>query len=181
MTRALRTRPRRNLSLAEDAAGATAEPARPHNELWDRPGYLVRRLHQIHVAMFLEECSEDNITPIQYGLLSILASRPAMDQITLATELGIDRTNVADVLSRLEKRGLVARGHDDTDYRVRLAALTGKGRALVMRNNQAMKRAQTRLLAPLPEASREAFVRLLRDLVDANDGHSRAPTKQRAG
>jgi hypothetical protein len=26
--------------------------------IWDRPGFLVRRLHQIHVAMFLEQVAE---------------------------------------------------------------------------------------------------------------------------
>lgn len=178
MTRTSQTRIQPSSSSLEDAESSTAKLP-PHNELWDRPGYLVRRLHQIHVALFLEECSEDNVTPVQYGLLSILASRPAMDQITLATELGIDRTNVADVLGRLAERGLVLRKHSDMDRRIRLAAITDKGRRLVMKNNEAMKRAQRRLLDPLPAASRRQFMTLLRDLVDANDVHSRAPTKMR--
>ncbi|HYB09490.1 MAG TPA: MarR family winged helix-turn-helix transcriptional regulator, partial [Alphaproteobacteria bacterium] len=69
--------------------------------LWSRPGYLIRRLHQIHQALFLDECRTFRITPIQYGLLTVLSTHPGIDQVTLAAELGIDRTNVADVLARL--------------------------------------------------------------------------------
>jgi hypothetical protein len=56
----------------------------PHTSIWERPGFLVRRLHQIHVAMFLKALSEENVTPIQYGLLSILLDQPGLDQLSVA-------------------------------------------------------------------------------------------------
>jgi len=68
--------------------------------LWGRPGFLLRRLHQIHYALFFEECAGFDITPVQYGLLTTLSLNPDLDQNSLARELGIDRTNVADVLNR---------------------------------------------------------------------------------
>ena len=76
-----------------------------HSEmpLWGRPGYLLRRLHQIHYALFFEECAGFDITPVQYGLLTTLSLNPDLDQNSLARELGIDRTNVADVLNRLAR------------------------------------------------------------------------------
>ena len=37
--------------------------------LMSRPGFLIRRLHQIHIALFLEECAGVDITPVQYTLL----------------------------------------------------------------------------------------------------------------
>lgn len=58
-----------------------------------RPGYLVRRLHQIHSAIFLEECQQFGITPVQYGLISTLLENPGIDQVTLGNEVGIDRTS----------------------------------------------------------------------------------------
>ena len=51
-----------------------AEGGESHTSLWDRPGFLVRRLHQIHVAIFLEECAADNYAG-QYGLLSVLMEK----------------------------------------------------------------------------------------------------------
>ena len=90
-----------------------------HSEmpLWGRPGYLLRRLHQIHYALFFEECAGYDITPVQYGLLTTLSLNPNLDQNSLARELGIDRTNVADVLNRLARRGLVERRRSPNDAR----------------------------------------------------------------
>ena len=44
-------------------------------QLEQRPGYLIRRLHQIHVALFQKECAAFEITPLQYSLLTALAAR----------------------------------------------------------------------------------------------------------
>ena len=89
--------------------------------LWGRPGYLLRRLHQIHYALFFEECAGFDITPVQYGLLTTLSVNPDLDQNSLARELGIDRTNVADVLNRLARRGLLERRRSPDDGRMVLA------------------------------------------------------------
>ena len=89
-----------------------------HSEmpLWGRPGYLLRRLHQIHYALFFEECAGFDITPVQYGLLTTLSLNPNLDQNSLARELGIDRTNVADVLNRLARRSLTPKPtHSEPD------------------------------------------------------------------
>ena len=151
-----------------------------HTSVWDRPGFLVRRLHQIHVAIFLEEMAEDNITPIQYGLLSALADLPGLDQLSLAEEIGIDRANVADVLSRLENRGLVIRTVSTRDNRRKLCALTEQGLAFVRKHYENMHRAQDRLLRPLKPADRAEFMRLLRCVVEAGNDLGRAPLRPSA-
>jgi hypothetical protein len=98
-----------------------AHAEEPRLPLWSRPGFLLRRLNQIHYALFFEECRAFNITPVQYGLLTALAIRGQLDQGSLGVELGIDRTNVADVLVRLAARGLVRRVRDPSDRRAKLA------------------------------------------------------------
>ena len=153
-----------------------AEPAGA--ALWSRPGFLVRRLHQIHAAMFAEECGAFNITPVQYGLMTILLEQPGLDQISLASELGIDRTNVADVLVRLEVRSLVRRQVSRADRRMKLASLTNEGETLTRRMESHMKRAQERLMAPFGESDRATFLKLLGRLVDANNEWSRAPLRR---
>ena len=80
---------------------------RRFKELADRPGHLIRRLHQIHVALFLEESSEFNLTPVQFGVLNLLVDRAPRDQVTIATMIGVDRNTAADVIRRLEKRGFI--------------------------------------------------------------------------
>ena len=137
--------------------------------LWARPGYLVRRLHQIHYALFFEECAAFDITPVQYGLLTTLAQNPDMDQNSLGRELGIDRTNVADVRNRLAKRGLVARERSRTDRRMVLWRLTPEGEKITAEMYEAMQRAQLKLMEPLRPEERNAFVTMLMRLVDGNN------------
>ncbi len=165
---------RRTKRLDKNGAEPTAE--RP---LWSRPGYLVRRLHQIHLALFLEECKAYNVTPVQYGLLTALATHPGLDQVSLAAELGIDRANAADVLARLAERGLVRRSASAEDRRVKRASLTEAGSRLTRRMHGAMQRAQERLVAPLAAAERRQFMRLLTRLIEANNQFSRAPLRPR--
>jgi DNA-binding MarR family transcriptional regulator len=137
--------------------------------LWARPGYLLRRLHQIHYALFFEECAEFDITPVQYGLLTTLSTNPDLDQNSIARELGIDRTNVADVLSRLSRRGLIERRRGKVDKRTMLARLTPTGKRVTKDMYLAMQRAQERLLEPLLPAERHAFISTLIRLIDGNN------------
>ena len=139
----------------------------PHTPLWSRPGYLVRRVHQSHTALFADECKAFGITPVQYGVLTALLHRPGIDQATLGAECGIDRTNAADVLERLAERGLVRREKSGADRRMMLAELTAEGRGLTREMHGAMQRAQERLLETLTPAERKSFMRLLLKLVDA--------------
>ena len=149
-------------------------PARePRLPLWSRPGYLIRRLHQIHCALFLEECRESGLTPVQYGLLTALTFRGALDQGSLAEELGLDRTTAAEVLSRLQKRGLVTRRPNPRDRRARLARITRRGRALTAAMFSGMQRAQDRLCAPLKQKERDVFMATLIRLIEANNEYGR--------
>ncbi len=137
--------------------------------LWSRPGYLIRRLHQIHHALFFEECKEFDITPVQYGLLTALMHSPDIDQNSLGKELGLDRTNVADVLVRLSKRGLVERHKSEKDKRMVLARLTKEGERITREMQSSMQKAQDRLLEPLMPQERNAFITMLIRLIDGNN------------
>jgi DNA-binding MarR family transcriptional regulator len=157
---------------SERAQLDTADAAAPIRlPLWSRPGYLVRRLHQSHGAIFAEECKAFGITPVQYGLLTALLHRPGSDQVSLGAELGIDRSNAADVVARLAERGLVRRERGNADRRTRLAHLTEEGVALTRAMFGAMQRAQDRLLAPLAPEQRAAFMAMLVILVEGNSEH----------
>lgn len=144
-----------------------------HTSLWSRPGFLVRRLHQIHVAMFMEELSAEQVTPVQYGLLSILVDMPGIDQFSIAEELGLDRANVHDVLKRLESRKLLLRVVDPHNKRRKLCLATQEGAEFVARHHAGMQAAQKRLMQPLTEAERATFSELLLKLINANNGFGR--------
>ena len=162
--------PRRKIQR-RGASKASLRPGTVHSEmpLWGRPGYLLRRLHQIHYALFFEECAGYDITPVQYGLLTTLSLNPNLDQNSLARELGIDRTNVADVLNRLARRGLVERRRSPNDARMVLVRLTRAGDRLTRKMYRPMQRAQKRLLSPLLPQERNTLMITLIRLINGNN------------
>src|SRR5881394_146432 len=78
-------------------------------QLYRRPGFLIRRAHQIAVSIFIEESGELGITNRQYGILLLLKRQSGIDQITVAKLLGLDRSTTGMVLTKLERDGLVTR------------------------------------------------------------------------
>ena len=145
-------------------------------DLESLPGHHIRRLHQIAVAIFLQETESHELTPVQYAALQTVANEPGSDQRTLAGRIGLDTSTVAGVVDRLEARALLQRNASLQDKRVRLLTLTAAGIDLLQTVEPAMRLAQQRILAPLPRAERAEFMRMLRVLVDGNNELSRAPS-----
>jgi MarR family transcriptional regulator, lower aerobic nicotinate degradation pathway regulator len=147
------------------------------SSLFARPGFLIRRLHQIHTALFLEETRAFGITPVQYSLLSALLEHGEMDQNTLAMAIGLERTGVAEVLLRLVDRALLERRPSAEDKRVKLVRLSRAGRALVKRMHPCAQRAHDRTIAQLPASERAKFMLQMARLVEANNAQSAAPLR----
>jgi MarR family transcriptional regulator, lower aerobic nicotinate degradation pathway regulator len=143
--------------------------ARQRSPLLGRPGFLIRRLHQLHCSLFLEETRDFAITPVQYSLMTALAARGELDQNTLALEIGLERTSVAEVVPRLQRRGLLMRRRSGKDRRVKLVRLTRKGGALLHKMAAAVQRAHDRTIDRLENSKRDAFLLHLIELVEANN------------
>ena len=82
---------------------------RPAIDLDELPGHYIRRLHQIAVAIFLQETEAHGLTPVQFAALSKVGLTPGVDQRTLAGSIGLDTSTIAGVIDRLEARGLMQR------------------------------------------------------------------------
>jgi DNA-binding MarR family transcriptional regulator len=147
------------------------------NPLWERPGFLIRRLHQIHSAMFGEACAGLRITPVQYSVLTIVGGRPGIDQASLAHEIGIDRSNATDVIQRLQRGGLVRRSPGAQDRRTRALFLTRKGEAALAQLDRVALRAHDELIEVLTPKQRQTFLRTLQRLVADKNELGRAPFK----
>jgi len=141
------------------------------------PGFYIRRLQQIAVAIFLEETQDFGITPVQFAALTAIQREPGLDQRTLAGSIGFDTSTLGSVIDRLEARGLVVRNNSPTDRRVRLLSLTDAAHTLLRDIDPSMRQAQLRMLAPLPPEQRLVFMDMLRTLVEANNVLSRAPSQ----
>lgn len=159
------------------AAGAPARGGPAYTDLWSRPGFLARRLHQLHAALFLEECGGHDVTPVQYAVLSVLYPGAELDQVSIAGETGIDRNNAADVIRRLERRGHVERVANPSDRRRRLTRITPQGRRFVEDVHGAMERAQRRLVRGLSGDEAGLLMELMRRAVDGAGHAGRAPLR----
>ena len=113
--------------------------------------------------------------------MTALLYNSGADQVTLSRDAGIDRTNVADVLTRLAQRGLVRREAGKQDRRMRVATLTAEGDRIAREMEHASLSAQARLMAPLSPEKRQQLMRLMHDLVEANNEFSRAPARKQPG
>lgn len=134
-------------------------------DLWSRPGFLIRRLHQLSVGVFLDEMGDIELTPVQYGALSIIERNPGIDQSSLGGLLGIDRANSADVAARLKAAGYLARGRSEMDGRMRVMWITPEGRSILHEAHKRFQNIHTRLLAPLSAEERDTFLALISRLV----------------
>ncbi|MCB8838319.1 MarR family winged helix-turn-helix transcriptional regulator [Aurantimonas sp. VKM B-3413] len=149
-------------------ASADAGDDLGHWPLDERPGFLARRLYQIHVSLFGQLCAEFAITPVQYSLLSVLAETGEADQTSLARAVALDRTTTTGALKRLQARGLIRRGVDARDRRALTSQLTEEGRRLLQAMEPAVRQAHAATVDRLEPCERGDLVRLMRKLVAAH-------------
>jgi DNA-binding MarR family transcriptional regulator len=140
---------------------ASKTPTNPLRGLEDRPGFLIRRAHQISQSLFVEECAGLNITATQFGVLWVLGQGVQFDQIGIARLLGFDRSTTAMVVKLLEDRKLVLRSPDTNDRRRYLLRLTKAGEDLRFRAMPAVDRVRTRLESVFTPVEAKTFSRLL--------------------
>ena len=142
--------------------------------LYTRPGFLLRRAHQISASVFEDECRSVGLTPAQFGVLTVLRASPGLDQSRLARALGFDKVTVLRVLRGLEERGLVTRSPAPDSRRNLAVQLTMQGEVLLKESQKPAERAYERLMAPLSPDQQLQLVALLQQMTEGLEEHARA-------
>ena len=145
--------------------------------VYTKPGYLFRRMQQIAVAIFVEECRAFDLTPVQFAALVAIHTHAGIDATRLSAVIAFDRSTLGNVIERLETKGFIERKPSQEDRRVKLLYLTKSGAALLRDIVPAVDRAQARILEPLKPADRKTLMALLTQLVDLNNEASRVPLR----
>ncbi|MEU6977357.1 MULTISPECIES: MarR family transcriptional regulator [unclassified Streptomyces] len=135
-------------------------------DLTTHPGHLARRLQQAHHLLWTTMVSEE-ITSPQFGVLNALLSEPGLDQRTLGERVGLDRSTIAEVVSRLTRRGLLDKVRDPDDGRRSLLRLTEDGERTHRKLTVRTARMNQVFLAPLSPEEQAHFLSLLRRVSDA--------------
>jgi DNA-binding MarR family transcriptional regulator len=134
------------------------------------PGHLIRRAHQIAVAIFAEHLSAIDITPVQFAILNALVDSPGIDQVSLARRVAFDAATSGSVIGRLEAKSWVVREADPVDRRRKLLRVTTEGAQALASIQSTVALVQERILSPLSTQEQEQFVRLLSRLVQGHEG-----------
>jgi DNA-binding MarR family transcriptional regulator len=130
-----------------------------------RPGFLIRRLHQIHVALFQQKCAAFDLTPLQFSLLTALARRGTADQTTLAAEVMLDRTTTTGALKRLQSRKFIERAVHSRDRRAQICRLTKSGARLLQQIEVSARAAHHETLEGLSKAEQKRFMMMMQKIV----------------
>jgi DNA-binding MarR family transcriptional regulator len=137
----------------------------PAIRLHTAPGHLIRRAQQVHTTLWGERVSTD-LTSVQYNILLVLHHEPRIDQRTLGEHASLDKSTGADVISRLETRGLIARSRDVADGRRNLLTLSADGSHRLLHRAAAVVDVQHELLRPLSALQRQVFLSLMKRICE---------------
>jgi DNA-binding MarR family transcriptional regulator len=132
------------------------------------PGHLLRRAVQVMNLLWDEEVSH-TITSPQFAALNALYTEPNLDQRTLGQRISLDRSTMAEVVSRLADRGLIRTERDRRDGRRKTIALTTKGLHAVQHLIPRTHAMTDRLVGSLAARESQELLRLLTQVVRANE------------
>jgi DNA-binding MarR family transcriptional regulator len=138
------------------------------NGLDRSPLHLLHRVGQCAADAFAAEIGE--ITPRQLAVLVTLAAGDGASQQELADTTGVDRSTMADIVRRLQRKGLLQRRRTSEDRRAYAVKLTDAGRRVLRTAEPIARRVDDQLLKALPDKQREAFIAALASIVETLQG-----------
>jgi DNA-binding MarR family transcriptional regulator len=140
-------------------ASVEAEPPLRDYLLQDQVGFILRKAHQRHLAIFAAHIGE--LTPPQFAALAKLHDVGETSQNQLGTMIAMDAATVKGVIDRLKARGLVALTRHEIDRRRLLVSLTREGREAVAALIPLARFITEETLAPLNAREAGTLLRLL--------------------
>jgi DNA-binding MarR family transcriptional regulator len=134
-------------------------------ELQRYTGYLIRRAQQRHVAAWGRLVSTQT-SSVQFAVLTVLDQLGEASQQQLCAAVDLDRSTIADVVARMEQRGLLARRRASDDRRRNITALTPAGHAELARLRPGVEAVERELTDGLSAEEREGLRSGLRRVLD---------------
>jgi DNA-binding MarR family transcriptional regulator len=131
------------------------------------PIHLLHRAGQCAGDVFHAELRDGDLTPRQLAVLLTVSQNEGLSQTGLVDRTGIDRSTLADIVRRMQKKGLLQRRRTKEDARAYAVKLTDEGRRILKTAEPLAKRVDERVLEALPSRQREQFLDDLQTIVDA--------------
>ncbi|MBJ7447395.1 MAG: winged helix DNA-binding protein [Brevundimonas sp.] len=141
------------------------------------PSHLMHRVLQLALDIYSEEAGSDGLTQRQFAVLEAASQKSGLTQTDLVRATGIDRSTLADLVSRMTVKGLLDREKSSIDARAKAVRLSPKGQEALDAARPRVEAADKRILALLPKGKRDGFLDLLSELAGEADA---APDKAKA-
>ncbi|WP_338464766.1 MarR family winged helix-turn-helix transcriptional regulator [Franconibacter daqui] len=126
--------------------------------------HLLRQLFQQHTSRWQSELPE--LTKPQYAVMRAIQEQPGIEQVALTDAAVSTKATLAEMLSRMESRGLVRRENDQADKRRRFIYLTPEGESLLNAIIPVGNAVDERFLGKLEADERALFTQLIGKMMD---------------
>ncbi|MGV6802201.1 MAG: MarR family winged helix-turn-helix transcriptional regulator [bacterium] len=146
------------------------------------PGHLLRRAQQYSYDLYAKGVGKGGPTPRQFAVLHTVSENEGLSQTDLVRATGIDRSTLADMISRLIKKGYLARQRTKADARANSVKLTATGKRVLSSATAKVMKAETASLGVLPKSQQAAFMKALATYAEALDkieAEEMAPKKRK--
>ncbi|MBI1188143.1 MAG: MarR family transcriptional regulator [Alphaproteobacteria bacterium] len=130
--------------------------------------HLLHRAQQLAADRFAQ-LAGDRATLRQFAVLAAIAEKPGRSQTDLVSATGIDRSTLADMITRMERRGWIIRVTAANDARANAVTLAAPGRATFTACIPFARAADDAVLEALPRGDRKTLMDLLGVLSAAAD------------
>lgn len=147
-----------------DEAGLPLSDALAGFAVEDHVGFLLRRAHQRHVALFTASLARSELTPTQFTALLKMVQVGRVTQNHLGRLAAMDPATIQGVVQRLMARGLLRRSHDPMDRRTAVLEPTEAGIELIGTVVACARQAHEAALSPLSPEEQVQFLALLRKI-----------------
>jgi len=144
--------------------GPESEPFR----LATSASHLLHRAEQLASDRFTHLVC-DTLSLRQFVVLAAIAEKPGLSQTDLVHATGIDRSTLADMVQRMEKRGWISRTTAPLDARAHAVHLASSGAALLASATRHARAADAAILDLLPRTKRRTFLNILMKLAKLSD------------
>jgi DNA-binding MarR family transcriptional regulator len=135
-----------------------------------RATYLLKQLEWAVRANLDEIMRSFNLTTLQYTALSVLSHHPGMSAAQLARRSFVSSQAANEMVSALERKGLVERGVDETNRRALKVFLTDRGADVLARCDGHVDQLEAQMFAGVSPAKESAFRTTLRSCLEAVNG-----------
>jgi DNA-binding MarR family transcriptional regulator len=135
-------------------------------------GYHMRRASAVIGNDFARAIAGTGMRQVLFGILSVIAANPGINQGNVGRALGIQRANMVSLVNELVDSALVLRETAADDRRAFALTLTSAGEAKVEQTLVRIRAHEDQLLSGLSTAERTQLIDLLAriEAVGARDG-----------